>query len=68
MYLHKGEGVNSLAAKIGEEVDESFNNVKLLELVKNISVLRIRIRSDPVFLGHPDPDPYFENRIRGPVY
>ena len=21
------------------------------------SVLRIRIRSDPVFLGHPDPDP-----------
>ena len=24
----------------------------------------IRIRSDPSFLGHPDPDPYFKNRIR----
>ena len=37
----------------------------LLNIKKYIS--RIRIRSDPVFLGHPNPDPdrYFKNRIRG---
>ena len=26
----------------------------------------IRIRSDPVFRGHPDPDLDFQNRIRDP--
>ena len=39
--------------------------VKILLNIFLGSVLRIRIRSDAVLFGHPDPDPEFLYRIRG---
>ena len=40
-------------------------NIYFAKHQKHLSRIRIRIRSDTVFFGSPDPDPYFENQIRG---